>query len=140
KLLSDLGAYIFTWLIGYSSLLGAIGGVMIADYYLIRRRRLNENDLYMPDGEYAFGGSGFNWRAIVALFVGIAPNVPGFLQAASNGSITVPEFLNVIYTYAWFVSIAVSFTVHIALTLLFPPAMPSLQPGSEAETRGEVEE
>jgi NCS1 family nucleobase:cation symporter-1 len=140
KLLSDLGAYIFTWLIGYSSMLGAIGGVMIADYYVIRRRRLNEDELYLPDGEYSYGGSGFNWRAIVALFAGIAPNVPGFLQAASNGKIPAPEFFAHLYQYAWFVSLAVAFVVHFALTKLFPPSMPSLEPGHEAETEGEVEE
>src|SRR5690606_30585417 len=60
KLYSDLANYIFTWLIGYSALLGAVAGVMIADYYVLRRRRLDVADLYREDGRYAYGGSGFN--------------------------------------------------------------------------------
>jgi NCS1 family nucleobase:cation symporter-1 len=121
KLLADLGAYIFTWLIGYGALLGAIGGVMIADYYLIRRARLNADALYDPAGEYAFGGSGFNWRAIVALLVAILPNVPGFLNAASNGRFVILEGLHAIYPYAWFVGFTIAFVLHIALTAVFPP-------------------
>src|SRR5213076_297278 len=41
RLLSDANAYIFGWLVGYSSLLGPIAGIMIADYFLIRKCRLD---------------------------------------------------------------------------------------------------
>ena len=39
KLLADPTGYIFTWLIGYSALLGPIAGILLADYYLVRRVR-----------------------------------------------------------------------------------------------------
>jgi NCS1 family nucleobase:cation symporter-1 len=129
KLLSNLGAYIFTWLIGYGALLGAIGGVMIADYYVVRRMRLNADALYDPKGEYRFLG-GFNWRAIIALFIAIAPNVPGFLAAASDPDgaqnilppkIIVFESLHFIYPYAWFVGFGIAFGLHLLLNLIFPP-------------------
>ncbi len=120
RLMSDLGAYIFTWLIGYGAMLGAIGGVMLADYFLLRRMKLDTDALYSMEGEYAFGGSGFNWRAIVALFIGILPNVPGFLQAASNGSIPVPAFFNNLYVYAWFVSLFVAGATYLLLNQLSP--------------------
>ena len=121
RLLSDMGGYIFTWLIGYSALLGAIAGVMFADYFVIRKTVLDVDALYEPNGEYAYGGSGYNWRALVALFLGILPNIPGFLQAASNGSYQAAWFFNTLYTYAWFVSLFVAGAAHILLTTFFPP-------------------
>jgi nucleobase:cation symporter-1, NCS1 family len=120
RLFSDLGHYIFTWLIGYSALLGAIAGVMLADYYLVRRRQLDAEELYREGGAYSFGGRGFNWRALVALAAGILPNVPGFLASASNGAIGVPEFLATFYTYAWFNSLLIAGVVHTTLSHLFP--------------------
>src|ERR1700674_46517 len=52
KLVADPSGYIFTWLIGYSALLGPIGGIMIADYFVVRHRQLNVAALYDPAGEY----------------------------------------------------------------------------------------
>ncbi len=63
--------------IAYSSLLGPVGGIMIADYYFIRKQNLNADDLYRHNGQYGFG-NGFNKNAIIALLCGILPNVPGF--------------------------------------------------------------
>ena len=121
KLYTDLSHYIFTWLIGYSALLGAVAGVMLADYYLLRRARLDAEALYLEQGEYAFGGSGFNWRALVAVAVGIAVNVPGFLAQASAGSIQVAPIFESLYTYAWFVSLLIAGLAHIVLSTTFPP-------------------
>ena len=121
KLIADPSGYIFTWLIGYSALLGAVAGVMLADYYLLRRARLDAEALYLEQGEYAFGGSGFNWRALVAVAVGIAVNVPGFLAQASAGSIQVPPIFESLYTYAWFVSLLIAGLAHIVLSTTFPP-------------------
>jgi NCS1 family nucleobase:cation symporter-1 len=121
KLYTDLSQYIFTWLIGYSALLGAVAGVMLADYYLLRRTRLDAEALYLEDGEYAFGGSGFNWRALVALALGVAVNVPGFLTQASGGSIQVAPIFDFLYTYAWFVSLLIAGIAHIILSTVFPP-------------------
>ena len=120
RLYSDLSNYIFTWLIGYSALLGSVAGVMLIDYYVIRKRRLEVDDLYREDGIYSYGGSGFNWRALVAVVVGILPNVPGFLAQASGGSIAVPAFFTELYTYAWFVSLLLAAGVHLTLTYFFP--------------------
>jgi nucleobase:cation symporter-1, NCS1 family len=119
KLISDLGAYIFTWLIAYSSLLGAIGGTIIADYFIIRRRVLHVEDLYRVNGRYSYNASGVNWRAVTAVFAGILPNVPGFLHAASNGSIEASPFFQELYTYAWFVSFFLSGLVHLLLHVIF---------------------
>ena len=108
KLIADPSGYIFTWLIGYSSLLGPVGGIMIADYYFIRKQQLNTNELYQHTGQYNFS-NGFNTRAIIALLLGILPNVPGFfvtIKIISQDA--VPQWVSHLYNYAWFVGFFVS--------------------------------
>ncbi|MBP8892792.1 MAG: NCS1 family nucleobase:cation symporter-1, partial [Saprospiraceae bacterium] len=58
KLIADPSGYIFTWLVGYSSLLGPVGGIMIVDYYFIRKQQLVLRDLYETKGIYSYS-SGF---------------------------------------------------------------------------------
>ena len=117
KLMSSMGAYIFTWLIGYSGLMGAIAGILICDYWVIRKRRLNLAALFDPKGEYSYG-SGINWRAVVALVVAIAPVVPGFINAAATpgGQVSNPGVLDHLYTYAWFVTFGLGFVIYYVLT------------------------
>ncbi|MBS7787627.1 NCS1 family nucleobase:cation symporter-1 [Flavobacterium sp. CYK-55] len=108
KLIADPSGYIFTWLVGYSSLLGPVGGIMIADYYFIRKQTLVLDDLYNPQGQYSFK-NGFNTQAIWALILGVLPNVPGFLTTiqAVNAN-TFPAWLSDLYHYAWFVGFGIS--------------------------------
>lgn len=116
KLMSSAGAYIFTWLIGYSALMGAIAGIMICDYWVLRRQRLDLAGLFRPGGRYSYEG-GFNWRALVAFAVAVAPVVPGFLRAASTpgGQVAAPDFLDHLYTYAWFVTFGIGFFLYYVL-------------------------
>ncbi len=104
KLLGDYSAYIFGWLVGYSGLLGPIAGVMIADYFLVRHRELDVDDLYRRNGLYEYA-RGVNTRAVLALALGIA--------VALVGLIAPP--LRWLYDYAWFVGFLVSGAVYIAL-------------------------
>ncbi len=112
KLIADPNGYIFTWLGGYSSLLGPVGGIMIADYFFIRNKELNAVDLYNEKGEYAYG-NGFNSKAIFALLAGILPNIPGFLlQIKLVAANTFPGWISHLYNYAWFVGFGVSGVVY----------------------------
>src|SRR5207249_9615528 len=77
-LVADPNGYIFVWLIAYSALLGPIGGILIADYFVCRRRHLNLPALYQPYGEYRFT-AGFSLVALFALIVAVLPSLPGFL-------------------------------------------------------------
>jgi nucleobase:cation symporter-1, NCS1 family len=104
KLLSDFSAYIFGWLVGYSGLLGPIAGVMIADYYVIRRSRLKVDDLYRRNGIYEYE-NGVNMRAVAALIAGVAMALMGLL---------IPP-LRLLYDYAWFVGFGVSGVLYVAL-------------------------
>jgi len=120
KLLETAEGYIFTWLVGYSALLGPIAGILVSDYFLVRRTELDVEDLFRAAGKYRFSG-GWNWRALVALAVGVAPNIPGFLAQAGALS-EVGAAWSSIYTYAWFVGFGISLTVYWALMRFVPPA------------------
>lgn len=113
KLYSDAAAYIFTWLLGYSSLMGALGGILIADYWVIRKQRLSVDDLYREHGTYTYR-NGFNPCAIIALVLSIAPVVPGFLRAVTTpgGVVANPNVFDRVYSYAWFVTFALSFVIY----------------------------
>jgi NCS1 family nucleobase:cation symporter-1 len=106
KLLADPSGYIFTWLVGYSGGLGSIAGVLIADYWVVRRKRLRLEDLYLSDGVYR----GWNWRAVTATALGCA---------LAWGGVVVPA-LKPLYDYAWFVGFAVAFVLYVLLMRAVP--------------------
>ncbi|WP_462252239.1 NCS1 family nucleobase:cation symporter-1 [Ferruginibacter sp.] len=115
KLIASPDGYIFTWLVAYSSLLGPVGGIMIADYFFIRNKNLVADDLYKHGGSYSYG-NGFNSNAIIALLCGILPNVPGFLlQIKVVSSTAFPQWISELYHYAWFVGFIVSGIVYLLL-------------------------
>jgi NCS1 family nucleobase:cation symporter-1 len=119
KLWESSQAYVSTWLLGYGAMLGAVGGVMIVDYWLIRRGKLDLDDLYRRGGVYEYS-RGFNPIAIIALVAGIAPNVPGFLgalQVMHTGSL-----FTTIYQWGWFVALLVAGAVYAGLMAVRRPA------------------
>jgi nucleobase:cation symporter-1, NCS1 family len=115
KLLQSAGTYIFAWLVGYSALLGPIAGIMIADYYIVRKRKLALDDLFRHGGRYD-GSNGWNIRGLVALAIGVAPNLPGFLHSVNLVS-HVPPIFDTLFTAAWFVGFFLSAIVYILLNL-----------------------
>lgn len=104
------------WLGAYGAVLGAVGGVMIADYYLIRKTVLAVDELYERGGRYEYTG-GFNPIALCALAIGVGVNVPGILQTL--GFITAPSFFMSLYSWGWFVAFFVAGTSHFIGTKLF---------------------
>jgi NCS1 family nucleobase:cation symporter-1 len=137
-LFNNVGAYIFTWLVGYGSLLGAIGAVMIVDYWIVRRRQLDLEELYKMDGRYSYS-NGWNWRAIAAVFIGVIPVVPGFLKAATTpgfaGVFENPTFIESLYNYGLFFTFGVAALAYLALSMLGGRAPErGREPGGEPET------
>jgi len=104
KLLANHKTFIFGWLGGYAAVLGPVAGIMICDFYLVRRRRLRVRDLYLREGIYEYS-KGFNWRCIGALCLGTGVALVGLV---------VPP-LHVFYDYSWFVGFTVSFVTYWAL-------------------------
>jgi len=126
-LYNNLGNYIFTWLIGYGALLGPIAGIMLCDYYILRRTRLNVRALYDPNGPFR----GVNWRAVLTLILAVLPNLPGFINAATNRTHAAataaelankptihpifPEVFDSIYGYAWFIGLGLAIVIYAVL-------------------------
>ena len=110
------------WLIGYSALLGPIGGIMIADYFVLRRQKLDPEALYVPGGEYHFSG-GFSLRALAALGLGILPHLPGFLATVGwVAADQVPAFFRGLYDFSWFSGFGIAFVLHILFHQMPQPA------------------
>lgn len=116
KLVADPTGYIFTWLIGYSSLLGPIGGILLCDYFLIRKQELNIDDLYKKDGEYAYF-KGFNIAALTAFIIGVLPNIPGFFHRIGMMK-EISPFFETIYSFAWFVGLPLAGLVYYIMMKL----------------------
>jgi nucleobase:cation symporter-1, NCS1 family len=103
KLLSSYRTFIMGWLGGYAAFLGPVAGIMICDYFLIRRRHLVLEDLYLRNGVYEYS-RGFNWRAVIALALGAGTALSG---------LAIPS-MRALYDYSWFIGFAVSFVAYYA--------------------------
>jgi NCS1 family nucleobase:cation symporter-1 len=110
KLMADYGSYIFGWLVGYSGFLGPIAGVLICDYFVVRKKILLVRDLYQRNGLYEYH-HGFHWQGLAALAAGAGVAFVGLV---------VPP-LRVLYNYAWFVGFIVSFFAYFAMTYSVRP-------------------
>ncbi|HXJ93606.1 MAG TPA: NCS1 family nucleobase:cation symporter-1 [Terriglobia bacterium] len=104
KLLASYGNFIFGWLVGYSGFLGPIAGVLVADYFVVRKKFIQVDDLYRRGGMYEYSG-GFNFRSIAALAAGIIVALVGLVVSP----------FRVLYNYAWFIGFGVSFVVYCRL-------------------------
>ncbi|HEY4959464.1 MAG TPA: cytosine permease, partial [Terriglobales bacterium] len=107
RLLSNYRIFILGWLGGYAAFLGPVAGIMICDYFVIRRRVLHVDDLYLRGGIYEYS-RGFNWCALIALAVGAGTALAG---------LAIPS-IRMLYDYSWFVGFAVSFVAYYAMMRL----------------------
>lgn len=121
QLLSAASTFISV-LSAYSVFLGPMIGIMVCDYWILRRRRIKLSDLYQPrsDGLYYYW-RGINWRSFASWIVGWSYLLPGFAHAVTP-KVKVPEACTNLYYLAFPLGFAVSFTVHLCLNRLFPPA------------------
>jgi NCS1 family nucleobase:cation symporter-1 len=118
KLLETTQGYIFVWLTGYGALLGPIAGIMIADYWIIRRARLDVDALYAAHGAYSYAG-GWNPLALIAFAVPVLVNLPGFLHSAAPAAFAdVGTLWTGLYSYAWFIGVGLAFVLYAALMKL----------------------
>ena len=111
KLMQDPATYLGGWLVGVSTLLGPVAGILIADYFLLRKTQLDVADLYRTTGQY----KGIRMPAIVALVLGLLPNLPGFLKGIHVRS-GPPDAFDAIYVYGWFTGTAIAAVAYWALT------------------------
>jgi NCS1 family nucleobase:cation symporter-1 len=107
NLMADPQAYIFKWLLGYAGGLGSIAGIMIVDYWVIRKKTLDLQDLYLQHGDYEFS-HGINWIAVVSTCAGCFFAWIGQLVPA----------LKILFDYSWFVGLIVSSALYYGLTVV----------------------
>jgi nucleobase:cation symporter-1, NCS1 family len=128
-LLDNPSTYVFTWLGFYGGALGAIAGVLIADYWVMRNSNLRLGDLYRVNGEYRYS-AGFNWRGLVSLVVGGLLAVGGAYSAPGSGPFPASGIIGPLYSwfpfhvydYSWVVGLVAAFVCYLALSALFPAA------------------
>ncbi len=110
---------------------------MIVDYWIVRRQQLDLADLYKRDGRYAYSG-GWNWRAIVAVVIGVAPVLPGFFKAATTpgfaGVFQNPTFIESLYNYGLFFTFGVTALVYLGLSMIGGRSAERTDRGREPET------
>ena len=87
-----------TWLISYSGLLGAVGGVIVCDYLVVRGRRLLVDDLYSERGIYGR----VNRRAVAATAAGILVALAGLVHPS----------VGFLFNGSWFSAAIVSFVMY----------------------------
>ena len=112
-LIGNAAAYVFTWLSGYGSLLGAVGAVIIVDYWLLRGKTLHLELLYLENGKYPK----WNISALLAVAISVVPMLPGFIIAsATPGGIPAHEtILTDIYSFGWIWSFPVAGVIYYLL-------------------------
>ena len=95
---------LFPILIFVSGLLGPVLGIMLCDYFTLRKKNLNLNELFKPDGIYSYSG-GFNWNAMIALALGIGSVLLGYFVSE----------LSFLYSMSWFTGFFVSYIAYYFL-------------------------
>src|SRR5207302_679723 len=141
NLLSNPNVYIFTWLGFYGGALGAIAGVLIADYWVMRSTVLKLGDLYKANGEYRYS-AGFNWRGLVSLVVGGVLAVGGAYSTPGNGPFPKGGIIGPLYSwfpfhvydYSWVVGLVAAFLCYLVLAAAFPAGAVRRTPQAAAAT------
>src|SRR5262249_8013072 len=103
-LLANYDSFVVAWLGGYAAVLGSLAGIMICDYFIVRRKQLAVNDLYLRGGTYEYS-SGFNWRTIGTLVI---------CSAVALMGLVIPS-VRFLYDYSWFVGFVVAFAAYWTL-------------------------
>jgi NCS1 family nucleobase:cation symporter-1 len=143
-LLANAHVYIDTWLVGVSALLGAVGGVLVCDYWLVRRSRLSITDLYRADGRYRYD-RGINWSALLAAAIAIAICVPGFCDQATGGRVLATNHsagyvFRQFYAYGVFVTFAVAFVLYAIFMRGHPNVRQPVEPvPQDFNTQADIE-
>ncbi len=124
KLVANPHVYIYTWLGFVGGLLGTVAGVLIADYWFIRRTDLRLDELYRPGGRYWYTG-GWNLTAVLAFVVGGLLAIGGSYSTLDAKGVKqgpfptdgLIPFLKPLADYGWAVGLASSFLIYAALNL-----------------------
>jgi NCS1 family nucleobase:cation symporter-1 len=100
--------------------MGPLAGVMVCDYYIVKRQKLDLDQLYTHRGIYWYSG-GWNWRAYTSFLIGFAPLLPGFAKSIDHNLDVGGAWKT--YSFAWIYGFVTSVLVHyIICTYVSVPA------------------
>ncbi|KAL0258615.1 hypothetical protein SLS55_006112 [Diplodia seriata] len=117
KILASAGSFL-NFMSAYAVFLGPIAAIMLFDFWVVHKRRYDTRALYEPHGIYRYR-AGVNWRAVVAFLVGVAPNLPGFINSI-NTSIEVGVGARP-YQFGWLLGFVGTSVTYLALEYAFVP-------------------
>lgn len=117
KILASAGSFL-NFMSAYAVFLGPIASIMVVDFWIIHKAKYDTLALYQPRGIYRYT-AGCNWRAITAFIVGVAPNMPGFIQSI-NPNIDAGVGARP-YSFGWLLGFTATTLVYIVLSKLAPP-------------------
>ncbi|MGK0742124.1 NCS1 family nucleobase:cation symporter-1 [Leucobacter sp. Z1108] len=124
NLMASSSLYIFVWLGITGAFLGSVAGILVTEYWLIRKRHLNVEELYQDGGRYTYA-RGFNWRAITAMGVALLLAIGGAYSDPSTGgpfpAAGVIPVLKPLFDLNWAVAFLTGLLMHFILTKAFPP-------------------
>ncbi|TRM66390.1 permease [Schizophyllum amplum] len=127
---------------GYSIFLAPLCGIMLSDYYILRRRRMDLTSLYRHGPSLYWFSRGFNIRAIVSFVLALVPNLPGF-AARVHAHNHVPKAATYIFSCVWPVGVVVSAMLYLLFSYAFPPTdiqLPPLLASSRSESSSTIDE
>ncbi|KAH7028930.1 permease for cytosine/purines, uracil, thiamine, allantoin-domain-containing protein [Microdochium trichocladiopsis] len=119
KILASAGSFL-SFMGGYAVFLGPIAGVLVSDYWLVRRQKVDVPGMYDPDGRYRYW-YGINWRALVTLLACSVPNLPGLAASISPASVSISEGAQNLYSFNWMFGFTAAVFAYWGMSLVFPP-------------------
>ncbi|GBE88557.1 Uncharacterized permease [Sparassis crispa] len=102
---------------GYTVFLGPFAGIMVTDYWLLHKGRVDVPSMYRPHGRYRYT-FGFNWRAVLAIVCSVPPNLPGLIHSI-NTKVPVGGATK-IFDFAWIFGFTTASAVYYVASVLFP--------------------
>jgi len=102
---------------GYTVFLGPFAGIMVTDYWLVHRCKVDVPSMYRPRGRYRYA-HGFNWRAVLAILISVPPNLPGLINSI-NPKIPVGGAV-FLFDIAWIFGFTSASVVYYVTSTLFP--------------------
>lgn len=117
--LINKAATFITVLSSFSVFLAPLMGVMVCDYFFLRKQKIRLNHLYRPENSDYWYHHGFNWRVIPCWIAGWAPTIGGLIVSAGAMK-GAPDALFQLYYTAFFTGFSISFTTFYAVNFFFP--------------------
>ncbi|RMZ85338.1 hypothetical protein DV737_g778, partial [Chaetothyriales sp. CBS 132003] len=119
KILSSATTFL-AFMGGYAVFLAPMAGIMAADYWIVKRQRIDVPGLYDPHGRYRYNKAGINWRAMLAFVLAVGPCLPG-LAYSINSSTNISEGAKRLYTIDWLYGFLTSIFVYSTTSYIFKP-------------------